>query len=149
MADERDNIRKEFKSIAEETAAIFGETLTSISANFTRQLREETNQLDDLGKALLRNFKNDLTSLSRSASGLLNVQDKLREGILKQSDINKEVQGIQSKINKILLDRQQLIRVNGSLTAQQEKDFEAALAISKEQTLIEETASGSFGDSVK
>ena len=134
MADERDNIRKEFKSIAEETAAIFGETLTSISANFTRQLKEEANQLDDLGKALLRNFKNDLTSLSRSASGLLNIQDKLREGILKQSDINKEVQGIQSKINKILLDRQQLIRVNGSLTAQQEKDFEAALAISKEQT---------------
>jgi hypothetical protein len=134
MADERDNIRKEFKSIAEETAAIFGETLTSISANFARQLKEETNQIDDLGKALLRNFKNDLTSLSRSASGLLDVQDKLRAGILKQSDINKEVQGIQSKINKILLDRQQLIRVNGSLTAQQEKDFEAALAISKEQT---------------
>jgi hypothetical protein len=134
MADERDNIRKEFKSIAEETAAVFGETLNSISSNFARQLKEQTNEIDDLGKALLRNFKNDLTSLARSASGLLDVQDKLRAGILKQSDINKEVQGIQSKINKILLDRQQLIRVNGSLTAQQEKDFEAALAISKEQT---------------
>lgn len=133
MADERDNIRKEFRSIAEETAAVFSETLTSISSNFARQLREQAGELDELGKSLLRNFKNDLASLSRSASGLLNVQDKLRNGVLQQKDITREIQQIQFKINKVLIDRQNLLKVNGQLTAQQERDFENALSISQEQ----------------
>ena len=133
MAEEREEIRKEFKTIAEETAVIFGETLQGIASKFSTQLREQAGELDDLSKSLLRNYKNDLSSLARSASGLLNVQDKLREGILKQSDVAKEIQGINSKINKVLLDRQQIIRATGGLTAQQEENFQNALNISQEQ----------------
>jgi hypothetical protein len=133
MANGPEETRKEFKAIAEETAVIFGETLQTIASRFSTQLREQANELDDLSKTLLRNFKNDISSLARSASGLLNVQDKLRDGILKQSDISKEIQGINSKINKVLLDRQTIIRATGGLTAQQEEDFQNALDITKKQ----------------
>ena len=101
MANGTENLRDEFKKLSAETAAIFQETLTSIAAAFGEKLRDETSTLDESQKQLLRNFKNDISSLARSASGLLNVQDKLRDGILKQSDISKEIQGINAKINKI------------------------------------------------
>jgi len=133
MADEEDNIKKEFRSAAEETAAVFGNTLASISEEYSRKLREEADNLDDLGKSLLRNFKNDLASLGRSSSALLDIQTKLLNGNLKQQDIAKAIQSIDLKINKIRNDRNQLELEFGKLSKKQEEDFTKALSIAQEQ----------------
>jgi len=133
MADEQDNIKREFQSAAEETAAVFGNTLASISAEYARRLREEADNIDDLGKSLLRNFKNDLASLGRSSTALLDIQTKLLNGNLKQQDIAKAIQSIDLKINKIRNDRNQLELEFGKLSKKQEEDFTKALAIAQEQ----------------
>lgn len=133
MADEQDNIKREFQSAAEETAAVFGNTLASISAEYARKLREEADNIDDLGKSLLRNFKNDLSSLGRSSTALLDIQTKLLNGNLKQQDIAKAIQSIDLKINKIRNDRNQLELEFGKLSKKQEEDFTKALAIAQEQ----------------
>ena len=133
MADEQDNIKREFQSAAEETAAVFGNTLASISAEYARKLREEADNIDDLGKSLLRNFKNDLSSLGRSSTALLDIQTKLLSGNLKQQDIAKAIQSIDLKINKIRNDRNQLELEFGKLSKKQEEDFTKALAIAQEQ----------------
>ena len=133
MADEKDNIKNEFRSAAEETAAVFGNTLASISAEYTRKLREEADNIDDLGKSLLRSFKNDLASLGRSSTALLDIQTKLLSGSLKQQDISKAIQNIDLKINKIRNDRNQLELEFGTLTKKQQEDYQRALAIAENQ----------------
>ena len=133
MADETDNIKEEFKSAAEEVAAIFGETLASISAVYSQKLREESNQLSDLGKTLLGNFKNDLTSLGKSSSTLLDIQSKLLNGSLKQQDITKAIQAIDIKTNKVINDRNILEKAGIELTNRQKEDYTIALALAEDQ----------------
>jgi len=128
-----DKTRKEFQSIAEETAAIFGNTLRSIAASFSAKLRENSNELDDLGKSLLRGFKNDIISLAHSASSVLDIQQGLLDGSIKQKDISKARQTLDLKLNKLLQSRNVLIQENGKLTKKQEEDYKRAVAIAEEQ----------------
>jgi len=146
MAEENntDKTRQEFQSIAEETAAIFGNTLRSIASNFSKELRDNANILDDLGKSLLRGFKNDLNSLARSASSVLDIQQGLLDGSIKQRDIAKARQAIDLKLNKLLQSRNELILENGRLTKKQEEDYKRAVAVAREQQNVLEKQEATF-----
>ena len=135
MAEENntDKTRQEFQSIAEETAAIFGNTLRSIASNIAKELKDNTDTLDDLGKSLLRNFKNDLNSLARSASNVLDIQKGLLDGSIKQKDILKARESLDLKLNKLQQARNELIQENGRLSKKQEEDYKRAVAIAEEQ----------------
>lgn len=135
MAEENntDKTRQEFKSIAEETAAIFGNTLGSIASDFARKLREESSTLDDLSKSLLRNFKNDLTSLSRSASSLVDIQSKMVSGGLKQQDISRAQFQLDQKLNKLFLDRDILRKEGITLSEKEEYKLKDAIKAVEEQ----------------
>ena len=135
MAEENntDKIRQEYKTIAEETAAIFGNTLGSIAADFSRKLREESSTLDDLSKSLLRNFKNDLTSLSRSASSLIDIQSRMVSGSLKQQDISRAQFQLDQKLNKLFLDRDILRKEGIELSEKEEAKLKDAVKAVEEQ----------------
>jgi hypothetical protein len=135
MAEENntDKTRQEFKSIAEETAAIFGNTLGSIASDFARKLREESSTLDDLSKSLLRNFKNDLTSLSRSASSLIDIQSRMVSGSLKQQDISRAQFQLDQKLNKLFLDRDILRKEGIELSEKEEAKLKDAVKAVEEQ----------------
>ena len=124
MANGTDDIKDEFKKLSAETAAIFQETLTSIAAAFGEKLRDETSTLDEAQKQLLRNFKNNISSSARTASSLLDIQDKLRDGSLKERDIKKSITSIESRINKFLVDRIALEQSGVVLTNKQLEDAE-------------------------
>lgn len=135
MAEENntDKTRQEYKTIAEETAIIFGNTLQSIASDFSKKLRDEAGTLDDLSKSLLRNFKNDLTSLSRSASSLVDIQSRMVSGSLKQQDISRAQFQLDQKLNKLFLDREMLRREGIELSAQEEKKLKDAIVSVEEQ----------------
>ena len=128
-----DKTRQEFQSMAEETAAIFGNTLSSIASDFARKLREESGVLDDLSKTLLRNFKNDLTSISRSASSILDIQSKMISGNLKQQDISRAQFQLDQKLNKLFLDREILRREGIELSDREELKLKDAVKAIEEQ----------------
>jgi hypothetical protein len=126
-------IEDEFKRISEETAAIFQETLTSIAATFGEKLREETRSLDESQKQLLRNFKNNIAATSRSASSLLDIQDKLRDGSIKQRDIQRAISSIDSRINKINVDRLALQRSGVALSNKENENANDAVIAAENQ----------------
>ena len=121
MANGTDDVKKELNRIGEEAAAIFQDALTSIAATFGEKLREETSTLDDAQKTLLRNFKNNIASTARGASSLLDIQAKLRDGSIKQTDLDKAKASIDAQINKLSIDRIALQKSGVQLSAREEE----------------------------
>ena len=133
MAKKPEDFSKEFTSAFEESAIAFGDTLQSIASDFTKKLREESAGLDDLSKSLLRNFKNDLAAAGRSASGILDIQDKLKSGALKQQDISKAQFQLDQKINKLFIDRELLRKAGVTLSAKEEENLINAVSALEQQ----------------
>jgi len=128
-------IEDEFKRISKETAAVFEETLVSIAAAFGEKLREETKTLDESQKTLLRNFKNQIAATGRSASSLLDIQDKLRDGSLKEATSQKAISSIQSRINQLTVTQLALKRAGVKLSSTDEENALNALSAAKSQKL--------------
>ena len=138
MAEGTDNIKKELKSLGEETAAIFQEALTSIAASFGEKLREETDTLDSAQKALLRNFKNNISSAAGAASSLVDIQSKLRDGSIKENDLAKAKASIESRINKLSVTSISLKKAEVKLTDDQiQREEDAFIFLRKQKNEIQ------------
>ena len=127
MADGTEEVKKELNRISEEAAAIFQDALTSIAATFGEKLREETSTLDDAQKTLLRNFKNNISSVARGASSLLDIQSKLRDGSIKQKDLDKAKASIDSQINKLNIDKLSLLKSGVELSDKENQRAQDAI----------------------
>ena len=135
MAEGTDDIKKELRGLGEETAAIFQEALTSIAASFGEKLKAETSTLDDAQKALLQNFKNNIKSTANSASLLVDVQSKLRDGSVKENELLRAKAGIDAKINRLNVTRNALIRGGVKLSAEENKRSEDAINFAEQQKI--------------
>jgi len=133
MADGTEEIKKELNRVAEEAAAIFQDALTSIAATFGEKLREETSTLDDAQKTLLRNFKNNIASTARGASSLLDIQSKLRDGSIKQRDLDKAKASIDSQINKLSVDKIALLKSGVELSNKENERAKDAIKFAEDR----------------
>ena len=133
MAEGTDDIKKELRGLGEETAAIFQEALTSIAASFGEKLKAETSTLDDAQKSLLQNFKNNIKSTANSASLLVDIQTKLRDGSVKENELLNAKAGIDAKINRLNVTRNALIRSGVKLSKEDNQRSEDAIQFAKDQ----------------
>ena len=133
MAEGTDDIKKELRGLGEETAAIFQEALTSIAASFGEKLKAETSTLDDAQKSLLQNFKNNIKSTANSASLLVDIQTKLRDGSVKENELLNAKAGIDAKINRLNVTRNALIRGGVKLSDDENQRSKDAIKFAKDQ----------------
>ena len=133
MAEGTDDIKKELRGLGEETAAIFQEALTSIAASFGEKLKAETSTLNDAQKALLQSFKSNIKSTANSASKLVDIQSKLRDGSIKENDLLNAKAGIDAKINRLNVTRNALIRNGVKLSDDENQRSKDAIRFAEEQ----------------
>jgi len=133
MAEGTDKIKDDLRGLGEETAAIFQEALTSIAASFGEKLKAETSTLDDAQKSLLQSFKNNIKSTANSASLLVDIQTKLRDGSIKENDLLNAKASIDTKINRLAVTRNSLLRSGVKLSDQDNERAEDAIQFAKDQ----------------
>jgi hypothetical protein len=82
-------------------AAMTEETFRSVADNIQTMFRDALEQGQNVSRSLSNDIGNNLKSLARLSTDVINNQDKLNRGILKQSDIQKQIQQRSEKINAI------------------------------------------------
>lgn len=82
-------------------AAMTEDTFRSVADNIQGMFRDALEQGQNVSRSLSNDIGNNLKSLARLSSDVINNQDKLNKGVLKQSDIQKQIQQRSEKINAI------------------------------------------------
>ena len=82
-------------------AAMTEDTFRSVADNIQSMFRDALEQGQNVSRSLSNDIGNNLKSLARLSSDVINNQDKLNKGVLKQSDIQKQIQQRSEKINAI------------------------------------------------
>lgn len=82
-------------------AAMTEDTFRSVADNIQSMFRDALEQGQNVSRSLSNDIGNNLKSLARLSSDVINNQDKLNKGILKQADIQKQIQQRSEKINAI------------------------------------------------
>jgi hypothetical protein len=100
MAQNQPNLGQTQQEIRD-IAAMTEETFRSVADNIQSMFRDALEQGQNVSRSLSNDIANNLKSLARLSSDVINNQDKLNKGILKQSDIQKQIQQRSEKINAI------------------------------------------------
>lgn len=82
-------------------AAMTEDTFRSVADNIQSMFRDALEQGQNVSRSLSNDIGNNLKSLARLSSDVINNQDKLNKGVLKQADIQKQIQQRSEKINAI------------------------------------------------
>lgn len=82
-------------------ATMTEDTFRSVADNIQGMFREALEQGQNVSRSLSNDIGNNLKSLARLSSDVINNQDKLNKGVLKQADIQKQIQQRSEKINAI------------------------------------------------
>jgi hypothetical protein len=82
-------------------ATMTEDTFRSVADNIQGMFRDALEQGQNVSRSLSNDIGNNLKSLARLSSDVINNQDKLNKGVLKQSDIQKQIQQRSEKINAI------------------------------------------------
>lgn len=99
MADQP-NLNQTRKDIMD-IAAMTEETFRSVAANIQDAFRNALEAGSNVSKTLGNDISNNLKNIARQSSDVINNQDKLNKGTLKQSEIQKQIQARTEKINAI------------------------------------------------
>jgi hypothetical protein len=100
MAQNQPNLGQTQQEIRD-IAAMTEDTFRSVADNIQSMFRDALEQGQNVSRSLSNDIANNLKSLARLSSDVINNQDKLNKGILKQSDIQKQIQQRSEKINAI------------------------------------------------
>lgn len=82
-------------------AAMTEDTFRSVADNIQSMFKDALEQGQNVSKSLGNDISNNLKALARQSAESLNNQEKLNRGVLKQSDIQKQIEARMSKINTI------------------------------------------------
>jgi hypothetical protein len=82
-------------------AAMTEDTFRSVADNIQSMFRDALEQGQNVSRSLGNDISNNLKSLARQSADSLNNQEKLNRGVLKQSDIQKQIEARMSKITSI------------------------------------------------
>jgi hypothetical protein len=82
-------------------AAMTEDTFRSVADNIQSMFKDALEAGSDVSKSLGNDISNNLKALARQSADSLNNQEKLNRGVLKQSDIQKQIEARMSKINSI------------------------------------------------
>jgi plasmid maintenance system antidote protein VapI len=82
-------------------AAMTEDTFRSVADNIQSMFRDALEAGSNVSRSLGNDISNNLKALARQSSDSLNNQEKLNRGVLKQSDIQKQIEARMSKINAI------------------------------------------------
>jgi hypothetical protein len=82
-------------------AAMTEDTFRSVADNIQSMFKDALEQGQNVSKSLGNDISNNLKALARQSADSLNNQEKLNRGVLKQSDIQKQIEARMSKINAI------------------------------------------------
>jgi len=82
-------------------AAMTEDTFRSVADNIQSMFKDALEQGQNVSKSLGNDISNNLKALARQSADSLNNQEKLNRGVLKQSDIQKQIEARMSKITSI------------------------------------------------
>lgn len=82
-------------------AAMTEDTFRSVADSIQSMFKDALEAGSTVSKSLGNDISNNLKALARQSADSLNNQEKLNRGVLKQSDIQKQIEARMSKINTI------------------------------------------------
>ena len=82
-------------------ASMTEDTFRSVADNIQNMFRDALEAGQNVSRSLGNDISNNLKSLARQSATALDNQEKLNRGVLKQSDIQKQIEARMSKINAI------------------------------------------------
>jgi hypothetical protein len=82
-------------------ASMTEDTFRSVADNIQNMFRDALEAGSDVSRSLGNDISNNLKALARQSATSLDNQQKLNKGILKQADIQKQIEARMSKINAI------------------------------------------------
>jgi hypothetical protein len=100
MAQNQPNLNQTRQDI-KDIAAMAEDTFRSVADSIQSMFRDALEAGSNVSKSLGNDISNNLKALARQSATSLDNQEKLNRGVLKQADIQKQIEARMSKINAI------------------------------------------------
>ncbi len=123
---------QDIKGTVRETAEIVENTLKSIASNIKTIFEDALSSTDNVVKSYGKDIQKNLNSMVKSTDKMLENEIKLKMGILNRKDIERQLVEITKKREVLGLKIANLEKENPRLARRLKKEYEAAVAASKE-----------------